>query len=101
MYRPQVRYTADFRDFLIGLVGHESGYNSKAKQGKYYGWYQTAISSGTSEYNQHMEAFKHLNHLFKNVITKADIDRAKELGIEQAPLLLKYWNQENKVNNYL
>lgn len=29
--------TADFRDFLVGLVGHESSYNSRAKQGSYYG----------------------------------------------------------------
>lgn len=93
--------TADFRDFLVGLVGHESSYNSKAKQGSYYGWYQTKAPVGSSEWDQHRLAFEHLNHLFNNVITKADINRAKELGIEQAPLLLKYWNQENRVNNYL
>jgi hypothetical protein len=29
--------TAKFRDFLIGLVEHESGFNPTARQGSYFG----------------------------------------------------------------
>ena len=34
-------------------------------------------------------------------ISLEDIRRAKELGITQGELLAKYWNQQNRVTNYL
>jgi hypothetical protein len=48
-----------------------------------------------------MNAFDHLNGLFKNTITKEDIQKARSLGINDSALMLKYWNQGNRVNNYL
>lgn len=92
--------TAKFRDFLIGLVEHESGFNPTAKQGSYFGWYQTN-KLDADPYNQHMNAFNHLNGLFNNTITKDDIQKARSLGINDSALMLKYWNQGNRVNNYL
>lgn len=92
--------TAKFRDFLIGLVEHESGFNPTAKQGSYFGWYQTN-KLDADPYAQHMNAFNHLNSLFKNTITKEDIQKARSLGINDSALMLKYWNQGNRVNNYL
>lgn len=92
--------TAKFRDFLIGLVEHESGFNPTAKQGSYFGWYQTN-KLDSDPYKQHVNAFNHLNELFNNTITKADIQKAHNLGISDAALMLKYWNQGNRVNNYL
>ena len=92
--------TAKFRDFLIGLVERESGFNPTAKQGSYFGWYQTN-KRDADPYNQHMNAFNHLNGLFNNTITKDDIQKARALGINDSALMLKYWNQGNRVNNYL
>lgn len=92
--------TAKFRDFLIGLVEHESGFNPTAKQGSYFGWYQTN-KLDADPYKQHMNAFNHLNGLFRETITKADVQKARELGIKDASLMLKYWNQGNRVNNYI
>lgn len=92
--------TAKFRDFLIGLVEHESGFNPNAKQGSYFGWYQTN-KLDADPYKQHMNAFNHLNGLFNNTITKADIKKARDIGISDAALMLKYWNQGNRVNNYI
>lgn len=92
--------TAKFRDFLIGLVEHESGYNPTARQGSYFGWYQTN-KKDADPYMQHLNAFKHLNQLFQNTITKADVAKARQMGIKDSALMLKYWNQGNFVNNYL
>lgn len=92
--------TAKFRDFLIGLVEHESGFNPTARQGSYFGWYQTN-KLDADPYVQHMNAFNHLNGLFNNTITKEDVQRARSLGINDSALMLKYWNQGNRVNNYL
>lgn len=93
--------TSYFRDFLIELVRRESSFNPNAKQGSYYGWYQTKIPVGTDTSTQHNLAFKHLSGLFNNTISKADVQKARNLGIGDAPLLLKYWNQGNRVNNYI
>ena len=92
--------TAKFRDFLIGLVGLESSYNPTARQGSYFGWYQTN-KKDADPYRQHMNAFMHLNSLFNNTITKDDVKKARALGINDSALMLKYWNQGNRVNNYL
>lgn len=92
--------TFKFRDFLIGLVEHESSFNPNARQGSYYGWYQTN-KYDSDPYKQHLNAFNHLSDLFKNTITQADIMQARKLGINDAALMLKYWNQGNRVNNYI
>ena len=95
--------TKDFRDFFIELVGLESSYNSKAtnSKGDYGGWYATKGGDNLSEYDQHKEAFKHLSKLFKENITDLDLTTAKNKGITQAQLLAKYWNQGNRVTNYI
>ena len=92
--------TADFRDVLIQLVGHESSYRPDASTGSYTGYYQIHKNENPT-LNQHTRAFKHLDRLFQDNITDYDLKRAKELGINHAALLMKYWNQGNHVNNYL
>lgn len=95
--------TAQFRDFFIELVNLESSYNSKASnsKGPYGGWYGLKNGANLSENDQHKEAFKHLYKLFKENITDLDITAAKDKGITQAQLLAKYWNQGNRVTNYI
>lgn len=92
--------TADFRDMFIQLVGHESSYNPNTSSGSYTGYYQIHKNENPN-LNQHTRAFKHIDRLFQDNITDYDLKRAKELGINQAALLMKYWNQGNHVNNYL
>lgn len=94
--------TADFVDFLLDNATMESENNPTAKHGSMYGYYQLkGLSSKSTEDEQHNAAFKHLKNLFSNVLTDADVTKAKELGISQAQLLHKVWNQERKVLNYL
>lgn len=95
--------TNEFRDFFIELVRLESSYNPKASnnKGNYSGWYAIKNGAKLSEENQHKEAFKHLSELFKENITDLDITTAKDKGITQAQLLAKYWNQGNRVTNYI
>ena len=92
--------TAKFRDLLIGLVEHESGFNPTATQGSYFGWYQTN-KHDADPYKQHINAFDHLDSLFRDTISKADVQKARDKGITDAALMLKYWNQGNRVNNYI
>lgn len=91
--------TKQFRNFLISLASTESSFDPNAKHGSHYGYFQ--IKGLQKEQDQFKAAFKHLNSLFKNNITKADLDRAKDLGITQGELLAKYWNQQNRVTNYI
>lgn len=100
--------TKNFRDFFIEIVGMESNYkpdavslNSDGTKGSFTGWYQTKGDSNRSADKQHRDAFNHLYNLFKSSITKLDIDTAKKKGISQAQLLAKYWNQQNRVTNYI
>lgn len=94
--------TADFVDFMLDNATMESNNSSTAKHGSMYGYYQLkGLKKGSTEEQQHRAAYKHLSNLFNNVITDADIEKAKELGISQAQLLHKFWNQERKVLNYL
>lgn len=85
-----------YRRDVIGTTDGEtlSGYN---------GWYGQKIPKERleDENYQHRRLFKHLRGLFDNTITKADIEEAVKLGIGQGPLLAKYWNQGNRVNNWL
>lgn len=89
--------TKDFRNYFIELVNLESSYNQNAVQGSYKGWYQLKNLGK----DQHASAFNHLSKLLKNNITDIDIKKAKELGISQAALLTKYWNQGNHATNYI
>lgn len=94
--------TADFVDFMLDNATMESNNSPTASHGSMYGYYQLkGLKKGSTEEQQHRAAYKHLSNLFKNVITDADIEKAKELGISQAQLLHKFWNQERKVLNYL
>jgi hypothetical protein len=80
----------------------ESGNSSTVKHGSMYGYYQLkGLSDKSTEAQQHKAAYKHLSNLFNNVLTDADIEQAKKLGISQAALLHKTWNQERKVLNYI
>lgn len=91
--------TKDFRNFFIALAGTESGYRKNAVHGTMRGYFQIKDSNIFGD--QFKAAFNHLDKLFKQVITKEDIRRAKGLGITQGELLAKYWNQQNRVTNYL
>ena len=91
--------TKDFRNFFISLAGTESSYKKNATHGTMRGYFQ--IKDLNLSGDQFKAAFNHLDKLFKQVITKEDIRRAKGLGITQGELLAKYWNQENRVTNYL
>lgn len=91
--------TKQFRNFLISLAATESSFDPDAVHGSQYGYFQ--IKGLQKGQDQFKAAFKHLNSLFNNSITKADLDRAKDLGITQGELLAKYWNQQNRVTNYI
>lgn len=94
--------TSDFVDFLLDNATMESENSSTASHGSMYGYYQLkGLNKKSTEDQQHRAAFKHLANLFNNVLTDADIRKANELGISQAQLLHKTWNQERKVLNYL
>lgn len=94
--------TSDFVDFLLDNATMESENSSTASHGSMYGYYQLkGLNKKSTEDQQHRAAFRHLANLFNNVLTDADIQKAKELGISQAQLLHKTWNQERKVLNYL
>lgn len=100
--------TKKFRDFFIELVGAESGYrknvaalNKNKKRGSYTGWYQTKGGENRSEDQQHSDAFNHLSKLFKNSITKEDLTVGQKKGFSQSAILAKYWNQQNRVTNYI
>lgn len=95
--------TAEFRDFFIELVNLESSYDPKASnsKGNYSGWYALKNGANLSENEQHKAAFNHLADLFRNNITSVDVITAKNKGINQAQLLAKYWNQGNRVTNYI
>jgi len=94
--------TSDFVDFLLDNATMESENSSTASHGSMYGYYQLkGLNKKSTEDQQHHAAFKHLANLFNNVLTDADIRRANKLGISQAQLLHKTWNQERKVLNYL
>ena len=94
--------TADFVDFLLDNATMESENSPIKSHGSMYGYYQLkGLNPKSTEEQQHMAAYKHLNNLFKNVITDADIAEAEKQGISQAQLLHKFWNQERKVLNYL
>lgn len=95
--------TADFVEFLSQIAGLESGYRSKATNSAstYSGYYGLKNGHTFDVNTQHKKAFQHLASIFKENMTKQDIDKANSLGITPAQLLAKYWNQGNRVTNYL
>lgn len=95
--------TKDFRDFFIKLVNLESSYRPhiQNKGSSYSGYYQLNIPSNTSIEGQHKKAFEHLANLFSEAITDYDINKARKMGISDAALLAKYWNQQNRITDYL
>ena len=100
--------TKYFRDFFIELVNAESKYQRNVKslnknktRGSYTGWYQTKGDENRSEDQQHKDAYEHLYKLLNNSITKEDLTVGQKKGFSQAAILAKYWNQQNRVTNYL
>lgn len=95
--------TKIFRDFMIALANHESSFRSKATNnvGNYSGYYGLLNGSKMTEEEQHRAAYNHLKKIFTENMVKEDIVKASELGITPAQLLIKYWNQGNRVTNYL
>lgn len=91
--------TKDFRNFLISIARTESSFDPRARHGSHYGYFQ--IKNLREGKDQFEAAFKHLSTLFSQSITKQDLLRARQLGITQGELLSKYWNQQNRVTNYL
>lgn len=94
--------TSDFADFLSQIAGLESSYKSDAGKGMTYsGYYGLKGGRDLNENAQHKAAFKHLKKLFNESIVKDDIDRGVKLGYTPSQILAKYWNQGNRVTNYL
>lgn len=94
--------TADFADFLSQIAGLESSYKSDAGKGMTYsGYYGLKGGRDLDSNAQHNAAFKHLKSLFNESIVKEDVDKGAQLGYTAAQVLAKYWNQGNRVTNYL
>lgn len=94
--------TADFADFFSQLAGLEGSYKKDAGKGMMYsGYYGLKDGSDDTEDEQHKRAFKHLAGLFQNSIVKEDILKGLSLGYSPAQILAKYWNQGNRVTQFL
>lgn len=94
--------TADFVDFFSELSGLEGTYNPKAGEGMTYsGYYGLKDGRNYSEDEQHRRAFKHLSEIFNTKMVKEDLQKGIEKGYTPSQILAKYWNQGNRVSNYL
>ena len=94
--------TADFVDFFSELSGLEGTYNPKAGAGMpYSGYYGLKNGRNYSEDEQHRRAFKHLSEIFSDKMVKEDLQKGIEKGYTPSQILAKYWNQGNRVSNYL
>lgn len=100
--------TKELESLMTDIAGVESSYRSNVigktkdgKKSKYNGYYALKIPADTSIEEQHRQAFKHLANVLKHNITDVDVYRAGQMGISQAQLVGKYWNQGNRVTNYL
>lgn len=100
--------TKELESLMTDIAGVESSYRSNVvgktkdgKESKYNGYYALKIPANTSVEEQHKRAFKHLANVLKHNITDVDVYRAGQMGISQAQLVGKYWNQGNRVTNYL
>ena len=100
--------TKELESLMTDIAGVESSYRSNVvgktkdgKESKYNGYYALKIPANTSIEEQHRRAFKHLANVLKHNITDIDVYRAGQMGISQAQLVGKYWNQGNRVTNYL
>lgn len=94
--------TVDFIDFFSELSGLEGTYNPKAGAGMTYsGYYGLKNGRNYSEDEQHRRAYQHLSDIFNNKMVKEDLKKGIEQGYTPAQVLAKYWNQGNRVSNYL
>lgn len=94
--------TADYVDFLSELAGLEGSYNHLAGEGmNYSGYYGLKGGRDLSKDDQHKKAYEHISKIFKENMVKEDLEKGKELGYTPAQILAKYWNQGNRVTNYL
>jgi hypothetical protein len=94
--------TADYVDFLSELAGLEGSYNHLAGEGMTYsGYYGLKGGRDLSKDDQHKRAYEHISKIFKENMVKEDLEKGKELGYTPAQILAKYWNQGNRVTNYL
>ena len=94
--------TNDFFEFFSQLAGLESTYNSLAgEKMKYSGLYGLEGGRNYDINTQHKKAYEHLAKLFKSSIVQEDLQKGLELGYTPAQILAKYWNQGNRVTNFL
>lgn len=94
--------TNDFFEFFSQLAGLESTYNSLAgEKMKYNGLYGLEGGRNYDINTQHKKAYEHLAKLFKSSIVQEDLQKGLELGYTPAQILAKYWNQGNRVTNFL
>lgn len=100
--------TADFADWLYETAGLEStwgknmvGKKSDGSNSGYNGYFGLKIDANAPFDAQIKAAYKKINQILTDQMTDYDIEVANKMGISQAQLLHKYWNQANRVTNYL
>ena len=100
--------TADFADWLYETSGLESswgknmvGKKSDGTKSGYNGYFGLQVDPYAPFDTQIRKAFSKINQILTDQMTDYDIDVANKMGISQAQLLHKYWNQANRVTNYL
>ena len=100
--------TTAFADWLLETSKYESNYGrymtgkkSDGSNSGYNGYFGLKIDPNASFDAQMDAAFGKIHQILNDQIVDYDINRAKEMGISQAQLLHKYWNQGNRVTNYL
>lgn len=100
--------TTAFADWLLETSKYESNYGrymtgkkSDGSNSGYNGYFGLKIDPNASFDAQMDAAFGKIHQILNDQIVDYDINRAKEIGISQAQLLHKYWNQGNRVTNYL
>lgn len=94
--------TSDFYNFFEQLAGLESTYNPLAGKGmKYSGYYGLEGGRDLSVEEQMKKAYEHLAHIFSENMVKEDVAKGVEKGYTPAQILAKYWNQGNRVTEYL
>lgn len=100
--------TADFAEWLLETSGLESsfgknlvGKKSDGTNSGYNGYFGLQVDSNAPFDTQMRKAFDKIHQILTDQITDYDLSIAERMGISQAQLLHKYWNQANRVTNYL
>ena len=100
--------TKDFAEWLLETAGLEStfgknmvGLKSDGSNSGYNGYFGLEVSPDAPFDTQMRKAFDKINQILTDQMTDYDLERAAKMGISQAQLLHKYWNQGNRVTNYL